>query len=132
MMNSYCSHNPKTLSDSSLTKSDEDLKIPKSSPSVFGPPTWAYLHLSTAHLPENLNPVVAEQVKNTLRAIPLMVPCDACSLHSGNFMVSNKDRIDTLKTGSDFFKFTVDLHNFVNKRLNKKLVSYEDALAMWK
>jgi len=127
-MNKYCS----------LQKCAVELDEPKSSqhqstssPLVFGPPTWAYLHISTAHLPENLNPIIATQVRNTLYALPLMVPCDACSLHSGNFMTENKARLDSLKTGSEFFKFTVDLHNFVNKRLGKRVVGYDEARATW-
>ena len=129
-MNSYCSHKPSTATDT--VSEPVTAKLPTSSPAVFGPPTWAYLHISTAHLPEQLNPVVADQVRKTLYALPLMVPCEACSLHSGNFMSANKDRLDSLKSGSDFFKFTVDLHNFVNTRLGRKQMSYEDAIAIWK
>lgn len=128
MTNSYCSHVSRFATETS--KVDEP-KVSKSSPTVFGPPTWAYLHISTAHLPENLNPMVATQVRNTLYALPAMVPCEACALHSGNFITSNRSRIENLKTGSDFFKITVDLHNFVNQRLGKKLVGYDEARVMW-
>lgn len=130
MFNSYCTPTPFSVTDVSIE--NDKKRIPTSNPAVFGPPTWAYLHISTAHLPEQLNPVVAQQVRNTLLALPLMVPCDACSLHSGNFMSSNKDHLESLKTGSDFFRFTVDLHNFVNQRLGKKQISYDEAALIWK
>ena len=130
MLNSYCSHNPVSVVDknmrvSSATKSTK-------SPQVFGPPTWAYLHISTVHLPENLNPTIATHVRNTLVAVPAMVPCDSCALHSGNFMLENKAKLESLKTGSDFFNFTVDLHNFVNKRLGKPTITYSKARDLWK
>ena len=129
MINSYCTHKPFMVVDNhpSISKT----KLPSSSPAVFGPPTWAYLHIATIHLPEDLNPVVATQVRNTMLAIPVMVPCEACALHSGNFMTANKARLDSLKTGSEFFNFTVDLHNFVNQRLGKKIVTYEEARTTW-
>lgn len=130
ILGGYCSHSQKVATDSLLPKQGES-RVPKSSPTVFGPPTWAYLHISTAYLPENLNPVVAAQVRNTLYALPVMIPCETCSLHSGNYMTTNKERIESLKTGSDFFSFTVDLHNFVNKRLGKKVVSVAEARKMW-
>jgi hypothetical protein len=101
------------------------------SPLVFGPHIWAYLHISTRHLPENINPSIIPHIINTILAIPLMVPCDACSLHSGNFISSTKERLLSLKTGPGFFNYTVDFHNFVNDRLGKRPMSYEEAKERW-
>jgi hypothetical protein len=106
--------------------------LSSSNPAVFGPVFWSYYHIITMHLPENLNPVIADQIRNVILAIPVTVPCDACSLHSGNYMTLNKDKIMALKTGSDFFNFIVDIHNFVNKRLGKRIISYEEARNIWK
>jgi hypothetical protein len=116
-----------TLSQPTLSHDDTS-----SNPAVFGPAYWAYLHISTIHLPDNLNPVIAEQIRNVILAIPVTVPCDACSLHSGNFIAQNKTKLMSLKTGKDFFNFTVDLHNFANNRLGKNIVSYDEAREMWK
>lgn len=131
MLNSYCSHHPSVVVDKQMIEISRKSK-PTSSPQVFGPPTWAYLHISTAYLPEHLNETIATQVRNTLIAVPAMVPCESCALHSGNFMIENKARLESLKSGSDFFKFTVDLHNFVNERLGKQIISYAKAKEIWK
>lgn len=125
-----CTSEPIPVSDATIQATNQPMST--ASPSVFGPHIWAYLHISTAHLPENLNPAVAQQVKNTIAAIPVMLPCESCSIHSGNFMTSNRDRLMGLTTGSDFFKFTVDFHNFVNNRLGKRTISLNEAIAMWK
>ena len=118
------------VSDASVSVSKQNLS--SASPSVFGPHYWAYLHTATMHLPEHVNPAIAEHLRNVILATPVTVPCEACSIHSGNFISANKDRIMALKTGSDFFNFTVDLHNFVNTRLGKRTVSYEEARSVWK
>ena len=121
---------PTAVSDASVVESKQ--KSTSSSPSVFGPVYWGYLHIATVHLPEKLNPIIAEQIRNVILAIPVTVPCDVCSLHSGNFMSQNKDKLLALKTGPEFFNFTVDLHNLVNKRLGKHVASYEEARNYWK
>ena len=129
MINSYCTHKPFMVVDNHPSISKTELS--SSHPTVFGPPTWAYLHISTVHLPTDLNPAIATQVRNTLLAIPVMVPCEACSLHSGNFMAANRARLQAIKTGPEFFNFTVDMHNFVNEKLGKKVVSYDEAQKTW-
>ena len=129
-LSTFCSRKPVAVSDADIVASHQQMST--ASPAVFGPHIWAYLHTSTIHLPENLNQAVATHAINTILAIPVMVPCDSCSMHSGNFISENKNRILSLKTGSEFFNFTVDFHNFVNKRLGKRTVSYEEARALWK
>lgn len=125
-----CRTQPIAISDASVETTHS--KTTTSSPSVFGPAYWSYYHISTVHLPEALNPAIANQIRNVLFAIPVTVPCDVCSLHSGNFISQNKDRLMSLKSGSDFFNFTVDLHNLVNKRLGRHITSYEEAREVWK
>lgn len=113
-------------------KSPNTSRLSTITPGVFGPYIWGHLHITTRHLPENINPAIVPHIINTLQAIPLLVPCESCALHSGNFMTANKDRLMKLKTGSEFFDFTVDFHNFVNTRLGKRIISYEEARDMWK
>jgi hypothetical protein len=53
-----------------------------------------------------------------------IIPCLSCRQHFEQVLVENP----VPETG-DFFKWSVDVHNIVNKRLGKPEVSYEDALA---
>lgn len=109
-----------------------DKRDKTSDPMVFGPPTWAYLHISTAHLPEIVSPMVIKHIKNSIIAVPLMVPCEKCTIHMGNYIESRMKDITKAKTGSELFKITIDMHNFVNKRLGRSQYSYEEAYKRWK
>ena len=53
-----------------------------------------------------------------------IIPCLSCRQHFEQVLVENP----VPETG-DFFKWSVDVHNIVNKRLGKPEVSYDDALA---
>jgi FAD-linked sulfhydryl oxidase len=120
------------IPSSILDKGARESKKPTSmAPGVFGPHIWAYLHISTRHMPENINPAIIPHIINTIHAIPLMVPCENCALHSGNFITSTKSKLASLKTGSEFFNYTVDFHNFVNQRLGKRIITYEEAKERW-
>jgi hypothetical protein len=48
----------------------------------------------------------------------------SCRQHFEQVLVENP-----IPEAGDFFKWSVDVHNIVNKRLGKPEVSYEDALA---
>ena len=133
MFNSYCSHNPISVVDNIPSKVQvKGEALPTSSPEIFGPPAWAYLHISTVYLPENLNPLVATHIRNTIFAVPSMIPCEKCTIHIGNYIESRSMQIEKMTSGSEFFKLTVDMHNFVNERLGKKIMSYDQAFDFWK
>lgn len=53
-----------------------------------------------------------------------IIPCLSCRQHFEQVLVENP-----IPESDDFFKWSVDVHNIVNKRLGKPEVSYEDALA---
>lgn len=133
MLNSYCTHRPFAIIDNvQTTVEPKSVILPTSSPEIFGPPTWAYLHISTANLPENLSPSSIAHVRNTIFAVPTMVPCEKCTVHMGNYLESRRSEIEKMTKGGQFFNLTVDMHNFVNSRIGKQLVSYNAAMGIWK
>jgi hypothetical protein len=107
-------------------------KTTTKSPEVFGPALWFSLHTGSAHLPTTLSPVSIKRIQGFINGIPEMVPCEQCSEHARAFIESNKDRIDRIKHGDEVFIFYVDFHNYVNKKLGKPLMGYEDAYKMYK
>ena len=59
-----------------------------------------------------------------------MIPCLSCREHATSFIdSSNLDDVTSSKT--KLFNFFVDMHNFVNKRLNKPIMSHEDAYKLY-
>jgi|NOAtaT_6_FD_contig_21_3224833_length_510_multi_4_in_0_out_0_1 hypothetical protein len=139
-LNSYCSPKPYTVVENvkpvatglTLNYIRQDNTVLTQSPEVFGPAFWFSFHTGAAHLPDTLSPISASRIRSFIRGIPELVPCTECSEHSRAFIEENKARIDNFARGDDVFKFYVDFHNYINRRLNKPLVSYEKAYEMYK
>ena len=53
-----------------------------------------------------------------------IIPCLSCREHFEQVLVENP-----VPEADDLFKWSIDVHNIVNKRLGKPEVSYEAALA---
>jgi hypothetical protein len=101
-------------------------------PHVFGPPIWFTLHNAASHYPIEASPIYAEKMKNIITAIPLLLPCQTCKLHSTAFIEQIKDFLpDICASRKNLFEFFVDFHNFVNKRLEKPIISYEQAHVLY-
>lgn len=106
--------------------------IKTSAPEINGPPFWFTLHNGAAHLPEYISPISMERIRGFIDGIPEMQPCTKCSEHARAYIEKNRSKIDKFTTGEEVFAFFVDFHNFVNKRLGKRIVSLEEAKAMYK
>jgi hypothetical protein len=87
-------------------------------------PTWQVLHvygLVQRHRP------ITPQFERLLQAFAENLPCPKCSPHMQAFL----QQFPPVESGLNPFQYTVALHNDVNRRLGKCLLSYEDALDMW-
>jgi hypothetical protein len=103
-----------------------------SSPDIFGPPFWFTLHASSMSYPLNPTPIVKDKMRNFIIAIPVLLPCKNCQEHATAYIEKHYNEIDTFCSGRDsLFKFFVDFHNEVNKRKDKKIMSYEDAYQLY-
>lgn len=97
-------------------------------PEIFGPPLWFVLHNASVYYPENASPLHAERMKNIILGLPVLLPCETCKEHATNFIEENKHLLsDICKTKKSLFEFFVDFHNYVNERLQKPVLSYEEA-----
>lgn len=102
------------------------------SPPIFGPPLWFSLHNAAAHYPDNPSPITKDRMKHIILGIPVLTPCSNCSEHASAYIESHYDDLDKICSGRDpLFKFFVDFHNYVNKRYNKPIMSYEDAYKLY-
>lgn len=107
---------------------EEGEKKKGNDPSVFGPPLWFSLHNASAFYPEKASPLHAERMKNVILGIPVLIPCETCKEHATNYIEQHKHHLmEICKTKNDLFKFLVDFHNFVNQRLGKRVICYEEA-----
>lgn len=101
-------------------------------PEIFGPPLWFTLHNASVYYPENASPIHAERMKNIIFGIPVLLPCESCKEHATNFIEERKHLIsDICKTKKALFEFFVDFHNYVNGRLGKPILSYDQAMEIY-
>jgi len=102
------------------------------SPEVWGPHFWFTLHNGALNYPSLANPLCIERMKNFIIGIPVMIPCETCKEHATAYIESNKDYLDYICASRDkLFKFFVDFHNYVNIRLKKPEMSYDDAYRLY-
>jgi hypothetical protein len=112
---------------------NQTLNVKPESPSVWGPPLWFTLHNSSSKYPNNPSPITRERMKNIITNIPVLLPCYTCREHATQFIEKNANMLDDIVSSRDkLFNFFVDFHNQVNKKLGKKIYSYEEARALYK
>ena len=59
-----------------------------------------------------------------VQLFPALIPCPTCS-------EDFRKIIEEYPLTGDYFTWSVDVHNLVNKKLGKPQVSYEDARRQW-
>jgi len=101
-------------------------------PSVWGSHFWFTLHNGAAHHPLHASPIVANKMKNFLLSFPYMIPCDDCANHAKAYIDKHIKELDMICSGRhNLFKFFVDMHNMVNKRFGKPIVSLHEAYELY-
>lgn len=95
----------------------------------LGPGYWASWHIKSIYA--NTESKKGEVARNIALDIKNF-PCLKCQTHA-KFYVSRNPLIKAVKNKDNLsmLKWTVDFHNEVNLRLNKKIFSYDEALKMW-
>ena len=105
-----------------------------SNPEVWGPPCWFTIHNGMSKYPISASQIQKERMKGFILGIPTMLPCEICKVHATNY-IEQARRNNTLYkicNGRDsLFKCYVDFHNSVNKRYNKKELSYDEAYQLY-
>lgn len=95
------------------------------SPKIWGRQAWHFIHMVALSYPES--PTIEDR-KNYMRflnSLPLALPCPVCGEHFKEHMKKIPPRMGGRK---EFFEWTVDMHNEVNKLHQKKIISYEEAI----
>lgn len=95
----------------------------------LGPGYWASWHIKSIYADtESKKGEVARNIALDIKNFP----CLKCQTHA-KYYVSRNPLIKAVKDKDklSMLKWTVDFHNEVNLRLNKKIFTYEEALQMW-
>ena len=103
-----------------------------SNPDIWGPSLWFTLHNTASKYPVNPSPLYISKMKEFITCIPFIIPCEKCKVHAKNHIDDNNTNLDDICSSREkLFKFFVDFHNIVNKRYNKKEISYDEAFKIY-
>ena len=102
-------------------------KIP---PSTWGPFFWHTIHLTALGYPSK--PTYAEKraAKEFYESLVHLIPCPLCKLHYAETLKEHPVG-PSLDTRDDLFRWTVDMHNKVNKQLGKPEYTELDAVKFY-
>lgn len=100
------------------------------SPNTFGPSMWATIHYICLGAGNSINGMIdidkQKSITQFFNLLSSIIPCDSCSKNLP--LELQKLPIDShLGNNEDLFKWSVALHNSVNRRLGKKEISVEEA-----
>jgi hypothetical protein len=100
----------------------------------WGRHLWAFIHTITIIDYEQPplgpgNKIYAIKIVENLKGLLYTIPCDHCKkMYKEELQIL--DTLD-LNESNALFKWSVDLHNKVNQKLNKEIITYEKALEIW-
>jgi hypothetical protein len=97
-----------------------------SGPSCWGPLQWMAMHQLLRGYPrENPTPTQRAALVNYMVALGDLMPCPRCAQHWKALAPSVQDATDSRYTA---LKWSVDVHNAVNARLHKPVLTYAQAV----
>jgi hypothetical protein len=97
---------------------------------TWGPYFWGTLHIACLTAP----PVLTDEHKNAfvnfVKSYTMILPCPACRRHFQE--VLDQFPVEThLSSGRDLFAWSVAVHNIVNMKIGKPVISLRDAFMYW-
>jgi len=99
-------------------------------PSVWGPFFWHTMHITALSYPEKPTYAHKRAAKDFFESLAHLIPCPKCrehySTHLQKFPISPH-----LDRREDLFRWTVNVHNAVNKALDKPPVSEKESIMFY-
>lgn len=96
-------------------------------PDIWGRHMWFSIHFIALDFPEDPSTEDVRHFKSFYENLHHVIPCYKCSVNYIKHMNERPLELSDLKTTKTLFKWTVDIHNIVNKELNKSQMSFDDA-----
>lgn len=96
-------------------------------PEVWGPSFWFVFHTISINYPENPSYVQKRNHHDFFKSMQYILPCEICRKHYSQFF--KKYPIDPfLENKESLVKWTIMIHNQVNKKQNKPTLDYEEVI----
>ena len=99
-------------------------------PSVWGPFFWHTIHIVALGYPKNPTYTDKKCAKEFYESLSFLIPCTICREHYKEHLVKNP-LVTFLDSRNDLIKWTVTIHNAVNKMLGKQEWSESDVITYY-
>ena len=94
----------------------------------WGPSAWKFLHTITFNYPDNPTLSQKRNVEELFLSLMYLLPCDECSEH---YKQEISENFPDSRSKHALSSWLVNLHNKVNVRLNKPVMTYEAAKQLY-
>jgi hypothetical protein len=94
-------------------------------PELWGRQAWHLIHMVALTYPEKPTEKDKKDYFKFFKSLQNVLPCPICAEHFRHNMEKKPIKLDNQK---ELFRWTVDIHNEVNKKNGKRVLSYDDAL----
>lgn len=95
-------------------------------PDVWGPHGWKFLHYITLGYPNYPTEQDKENYRNFINYFKQVIPCVICKNHFIEHLEIYKLTDDVMSSRINFVNWGIDMHNEVNKKNNKKVLTYDE------
>jgi hypothetical protein len=100
-------------------------------PEIWGRHMWYSIHFISLSYPDIPSTDDVRYYKSFFENLHQVIPCYKCSVNYVKHLNERPLELSDLKNSITLFKWTVDIHNIVNRELKKKQMSHDDALIFY-
>jgi hypothetical protein len=106
----------------------DQLKKPSISPNIWGKYGWPFIHMVAKCYPKNPTKEDKINYRNFFLSLQNVLPCGSCCVNYTSHLAELPITEEVLANQDSLLKWTIDLHNIVNRDTGKPMLSYEEAL----
>lgn len=99
---------------------------------TWGPYGWKFMHMVALAYPNNPTDEEKKNYKIFFTILGNILPCQMCADHYKKNLIEFPLTDYILSTKDTLLKWTIDIHNIVNKSIGKKIIDYDDAIILIK
>ena len=100
-------------------------------PTVWGPKLWFVIHTMALNYPDNPTYDDKRNYETFFNSLKFVIPCDKCRVHYTE-RINKNPIINHLENSDSLFRYTIELHNDVNKSLGKRTYIYDEVIEIYK
>lgn len=98
-------------------------------PDTWGPHGWKFIHMLALAYPNQPTDEQKKNYKTFFEALQPVLPCSLCANNYKRHITEELPITEAVLTDKEsFVKWSIDMHNLVNKETGKLPLSYDDAL----